>query len=92
MATARQICTELDIVCSHVQRALRLHDCAKKYERLARLHGVEAACWQSLVETSQSRVTWLAAMAAEERARGLRRYWLRRAQTAGQTTAEVVAA
>lgn len=66
-----RIAVELDAVLAGIEHELRTpveQRSADTYLRLAELHRREGVCWKALLEATGSRLTWLAASAAADRA------------------------
>lgn len=79
MTKQQQITNRLDAICGEVEQQLRLPDSVDKYAALTKLHEDEANCWRELTESSRNRLSWLASMAAGERARTLAEHLASRA-------------
>ncbi|MGH9161886.1 MAG: hypothetical protein ACRD2X_18120 [Vicinamibacteraceae bacterium] len=80
--TTAQIEEALDAVMAEVERELwvpRERRTAQTYERLAALHHQEASYWKDYLEMSRSRVAWMAAGAAADRAHQLSERYARQA-------------
>lgn len=88
MHGTHEITQGLDEVYAELQVVLRRPDGVDKFARLSLLHEREAAYWRRMFESSQSRLGWLAAAAAGERARTLAEYWANRACHVPQLTAD----
>lgn len=77
--TNREITSRVDAIYTEVEQQLRLPDSVDKFAELTKLHEAEAGCWRELTESSRTRLSWLSAMAAGERARTLAEHWASRA-------------
>lgn len=77
--TSEQITSRIEAIYVRVEQQLRLPDGVEEFAALARWHEAEASCWRELTESSRTRLCWLSAIAAGERARGLAEHWAGRA-------------
>lgn len=74
-STIKQIEQALDTVYDGIARELDTTEPAERdaatYRRIADLHHVESACWNNYLTIAKTRLTWLAASAAADRANQL---------------------